>query len=239
MNDVRTIRLVIPMYNESEIIEATMRACESWFCANAPDGAVYFVDDGSTDDTARKASALLGQCPHARLTGYEHNRGKGAAVRFGMLAAAGDADGGDVIFFTDCDLAYGLDVMLDFMPLGGDVAIGSRALHPDGYRGYTALRRVMSKTYLAVIRVAAGFPYSDSQTGIKAFTPDAARKIFGVCEVDGFAFDLEVLMAARHMGMSVAQVPVRVINNRPSHVSVVRDTLRMLRTVRTLRRKYR
>lgn len=239
MNEARNIRLCIPMYNESEIIAETMRTCERWFSANCPGGRVLFVDDGSTDDTRAKAEAVAEQCPHISVGGYAVNRGKGAAVRFGMLALSGDAAPDEVIFFTDCDLAYGLDVMLGFFPFESDVAIGSRALHPEGYSGYSPLRVLMSKTYLGVIRLAAGFPYSDSQTGIKAFTPDAARRIFAECSTDGFAFDLEVLMAARHMSMSVAEVPVKVINNRPSHVNVIRDTLRMLSCVRALRRKYR
>ncbi len=230
------LTIVIPMYNEEKIVADTARQTEAFLSENFPDSEAVFVNDGSTDGTAAAFEAVLHDCPHLRLAGYEKNRGKGCAVRTGMLEGRGD-----IIAFTDCDLAYGLDVIKEFAERNAscDVCIGSRALHPGGYEGYSPLRKLMSKVYLLVIRLAAGFPWSDSQSGIKSFTNAAAKKIFGDarCVTDGFAFDLEALMLARSFGMSVTEIPVKIINHRASHINPVRDTLRMLRQLRSIKKR--
>ena len=224
------------MYNEEKIVAGTMRQVESFLAENYPDSEAVFVNDGSTDGTAEAFGRAAAGCPHLRLAGYEKNRGKGCAVRTGMLEGKGD-----VILFTDCDLAYGLDVIKEFAEANADcdVCIGSRALHPEGYAGYGALRRLMSKIYLGVVRAAAGFPWSDSQSGIKSFKNAAAKKIFGDprCVTDGFAFDLEALMLARSFGMKVKEIPVKIINHRESHINPVKDTLRMLRQLRDIKKR--
>lgn len=230
--------LVIPMYNEAAIIAETMRSVEDWFSANFPSGEALFIDDGSLDSTRRLADETASGCPHVVVSGYDKNRGKGGAVRFGMLMARGD-----VIAFTDCDLAYGLDILTKFYEtnLTCGVCIGSRALHPDGYAGYSPARRLMSKCYLALVKICAGFKYSDSQTGVKSFSNAAAKRIFSDERsiVNGFAFDLEALMLAETFGCKIVEIPVKIINHRPSHINFVRDTLKMLREIFAMRRRIR
>ena len=232
------LTIVIPMYNEERIVEDTIRAVEAFLAENYPDSEAVFVNDGSTDGTVSAFKDAASSCPHVRLAGYEKNRGKGCAVRTGMLEGKGD-----IILFTDCDLAYGLEIIKDFVKTNGscDVCIGSRALHPDGYAGYSGLRKLMSKVYLFVVRAASGFPWSDSQSGIKSFKNEAAKRIFGDsrCVTDGFAFDLEALMLAKAMNMTVKEIPVKIINHRESHIHPIRDTLRMLGELRRIKKRIR
>lgn len=229
------VSLVIPAYNESKIVQDTLRAASARLGELTDDYEVILVNDGSTDDTARM---VLGCCvPHVRLEGYSPNRGKGRAVRVGMLAARGD-----IILCTDADLAYGVDVfgvILDrFAGSGADLVIGSRHLSGEGYQNYPPLRILMSKCFALLSRKLSGLPY-DTQCGIKGYRREAARAIFSECTADGFSFDFEVLMRADGLGLKVEQIPVSVINFRASKVNVVRDSLRMFRDVFRIRRNVR
>ena len=222
------------MYNETSIIEATARTLSEYMQANFDDYEIIFSDDGSRDGSAELVRSL--GLPNVRVVGYEQNRGKGCAVRTGMLAA-----NGDIVVFTDCDNAYGEDAvgrMIDmFSENDADVIIGSRNLSKDGYKDYTFIRRLASKTYIKIIAIAAGFKLSDSQSGIKGFRREAAQKIFRNCEVDRFAFDLEAIMIAQKAGFKIAEMPVTIINHRESKVRVLRDALKMLSDVRKMKKR--
>ena len=175
--------------------------------------------------------------PCVRVVGYEQNRGKGYAVRTAMLAAKGD-----YVMFTDADLAYGTDVIARVRDAflehpEADMVIGSRNLSKDGYEGYTPIRKLASKTYIKVLCIAGGFKLSDSQCGCKAFTQDAVKKIFPRCEVDRFAFDFEAILWAVKYGMTIHEIPVKIINHRESSVNLVRDTLKMLRDLAKMKRR--
>jgi dolichyl-phosphate beta-glucosyltransferase len=94
-----------------------------------------------------------------------------------------------------------------------------------------------SKAYIKVIAVAAGFKLTDSQCGIKGFRADIAKKIFSNCEVDRFAFDLEVIMIATKLGAQIKEMPVKIINHRESTVHVLRDSVKMLRDVYRMKKR--
>lgn len=246
------ISLCIPMYNESSIVADTVKtvydAMEKLSRELGCDYEVLLSNDGSTDncaDIARATAAGLG-CDRIIVTGYEKNRGKGAAVRHAMLESSGD-----IVVCTDCDLAYGTDVVgeavrrFDFADgrIVPDLIIGSRKLGGDGYEGYTFVRKMASKAYMIVLRIVAGFRMSDSQCGFKAYTHDAAHRLFADVETDGFAFDQEVLMSAQALGMSITEMPVKIINHRESKVSVLSDSIKMfrdlLRIKKMVRKRYR
>lgn len=226
--------LCIPMYNETSIIEATARTLSDYMQKNFDDYEIIFSDDGSCDGSAELVRSL--GLPKVRVVGYERNRGKGCAVRTGILAATGD-----VIMFTDADLAYGTDVIREvadvFAKEPTDVVIGSRNLHPDGYEGYTFIRKVASKAYIKILCIAGGLKLSDSQTGCKAFSAKAAKDIFSRCETDGFAFDFEVILWAQKLGYRFTELPVKIINHRESKVRVLRDAARMLRDLRKIKKR--
>lgn len=229
------VSLVIPAYNESKIIQDTLHTVSAKLAELVEDYEVILVDDGSTDNM----TGLVLGCwdPHVRLESYSPNRGKGRAVRTGMLAARGD-----IILCTDADLAYGTDVfgvMLDrFASSGADLVIGSRHLDKEGYRNYPPLRVLMSKCFGLLSRRMSGLTY-DTQCGIKGYRQAAARQIFSRCTIDGFSFDFEVLMRADKLGLKVEEIPVSVINFRESKVHVARDSLRMFRDVFRIRRAVR
>ena len=229
------ISLCIPMYNEMSIIEDTAKAVSEYMEKTFDDYEVIFSNDGSKDGCDKAVEAL--NLPNVRVIGYEQNRGKGYAVRQAMLVADGD-----IVMFTDADLAYGLDVIKKTYDTfvehpDSDMVIGSRNLNKDGYEGYTALRKLMSKVYIKVLCIAGGFKLSDSQCGCKAFTGEAVKKIFPRCEVDRFAFDFECILWAVKYGMKITEMPVKIINHRESKVNIVKDTLRMLRDLRKMKKR--
>ena len=233
------ISVIIPMYNEEKIIRDTAKQVYEYMTERFGEGEfeVLFSNDGSLDKCAEAVSAL--ELPGIKVTGYEKNRGKGCAVRTAILESVGD-----FVVFTDADLAYGTQVigsLYDSYLENSDagVFIGSRNIGNDGYSEYTFLRKIMSKTYIKVVCLFGGFKLSDFQCGCKAFTKEAAKKIFSLCEIDGFAFDLEALMLAGKSGYKIVEIPVKIINHRESKVNIVKDTLRMLSDLRKIKKRIR
>ncbi len=231
------ISVCIPMYNESACIENTAKTLSAYMKAHFSDYELLFCNDGSRDGCDELVRAL--QLPHTRVIGEAENHGKGYAVRQAMLAADGD-----IRLFTDADLAYGTDVIEAVAKTFSDhpdaeLVIGSRNLTKDGYAGYTWLRRVASKLYIRVLCMAGGFKLSDSQCGLKAFSANAVEKIFPRCEVNGFAFDFEAILWAVKQELRIVEMPVRVINHGDSKVRVIRDTFRMLRDLRRMKKRIR
>lgn len=234
------LSVIIPMYNEEKRAADTARTLSDFLDGKFPDGdyEIIFSNDGSRDSCAKLVSELA--LPHVRVIGYPDNRGKGSAVREGVISALGEA-----VVYTDCDLAYGCDAIYGiysaFAKADADLVIGSRNLSKDGYEGYTALRKLMSKTYIKLISLVAGFKYTDSQCGLKCFRNSAANDIFGRCTINGFAFDLEVLILADKLGKKVSEFPVRVINHNEgdSKVNPIKDTLKMLKDISKIKKTHR
>ena len=231
------ISVIIPMYNESSIITDTANtlwnAMEKHF--GRGEYEILFSDDGSSDGCGDIVRAL--DLPCVRVTGYQKNQGKGCAVRTAMLEAKGD-----ILMFTDADLAYGTEVipnavkMLESDPEAG-MLIGSRNIGKDGYEGYTFIRKLMSKVYIKVLCIAGGFKLSDSQCGCKAYKGEAVKRIFERCKVDGFAFDFESILWAQKFGYKIIEMPVKIVNHRESTVNVVKDTFKMLGDLRKMKKR--
>ena len=242
------ITVCIPMYNESSIAadcaRALFSACSDFAASDGDEYEIIFCDDGSVDDCAdivRREALALGASgedrkPIIRVVGYPDNRGKGSAVRTAFAASTGD-----IALYTDCDLAYGTSVIREAVERmkasGADIVIGSRNVSADGYEGYTFVRRVASKAYIFVLNLFAGFKMSDSQCGFKVFRGDLGRRIFSLCETDGFAFDQEALMIANRLGCRVEEMAVKIVNHRASKVSVLRDAVRMLGDLRRIKKR--
>ena len=189
------------------------------------------VDDGSSDLTADEA----------RAAGADHvlvhpvNRGKGAAVRTGVLAATGTT-----VAFTDADLSYSPDQLrglLTHVEAGADVVVGSRK--HEGTRTLVRagrLRELGGRVINWLTHAVLLGDYRDTQCGLKAFSADVGRFIFERSRVDRFAFDVEIFLIAETQGMKVEEVPVSVLNSSRSTVHVVRETARLVRDLFRIRR---
>lgn len=233
------ISLCIPAYNEEKILPETINTVSEFMDrAFGDDYEVIYVSDGSRDRTPEILNAAAeGSGGRIRAICYEPNRGKGCAVRTGLLAAEGD-----VVIFTDCDLAYGCEIISEFYDkMAGDetigMLIGSRAIHPEGYAGYTTTRRIVSKTYVKLLSIWGGLRLTDSQSGIKAFRRPVARAIFSRCEVDRFAFDFEAILIADALGVKIGEHPVTIVNHRESTVRIVHDSIEMLRAISRMKKR--
>lgn len=234
------ISICIPMYNESAIcadtlltlVEEAQHLKESGYPCE-----IVFCDDGSTDRSGELLRREIeeGGYTDVKVIICKKNLGKGAAVREAVLNTDGD-----VVVYTDCDLAYGTEPILRAAKLieeGADAVLGSRNLEKGSYGEYTPIRRFASRTYIKVISLAAGFKMSDSQCGFKAYRGDLARRIFSYCTVNGFAFDLEAIKIGQKMGAKFVEMPVKIINHRDSKINLVRDTVKMLSDIRVIKRK--
>lgn len=231
------ISLCVPMYNESSIIAKTAQELSKYMSENFfEDYEIIFADDGSKDGSADIVNAL--NLPNVKVVGYEKNQGKGCAVRHGVLASCGD-----IVIFTDADLAYGVDVIVDAVKIleKGEhpVLVASRAKHKEGYEGYTPIRKLASKTYIKVLNLFGGIKISDAQCGFKAFSGEVGREIFSRCKTNNFAFDLEVILWAQKMKLKIYEMPAKIINHRESKVNVLRDAFRMLKEISVIKRNIR
>lgn len=229
------ISLVVPMYNESAIIADTARALYKYMSENyGTDFEIIFANDGSRDNCAQIVEEL--NLPCVRVVGYDKNQGKGCAVRHGVLASSGE-----IVLFTDADLAYGLDVIkegADVLENGKhDLLVASRAKHPEGYEGYTPIRKLASKTYLKVLNLFGGIKVSDAQCGFKGFNGDVGRRIFSYCETNNFAFDLELILIAQKMELKIYELPAKIINHRESKVNLVKDATRMVKEIFKIKKR--
>ena len=240
------LTVCIPMYNEADIVSsAVTQLTEALELSASAHGFVYeilFSDDGSADGCGKiaedTAAGLSPQNGIVKVVRSEQNRGKGHAVRLAVSRSTCD-----IVLYTDCDLAYGVDVITEAYnrmtapDFAGDILIGSRNLRADGYEGYTLLRKIASKCYIKVLCAIAGFKLTDSQCGFKAFTGDCARKVFARASIDGWAFDFEILMMAQKLGYQIKEFPVKIINHRESKIHLAGDSLRMLRDVYRIKKK--
>jgi glycosyltransferase involved in cell wall biosynthesis len=231
--------LVIPAFNEAERIARTLRETLGYLQANSPQSELIVVNDGSTDATSeivRKIfSADAGVA--ARLLENSPNRGKGAAVREGLLAATTP-----IGLFSDADLSTPITEapkLIEPIAAGElDVAFGSRALDRSLIGQRQPWRREQGgRVFNLIVRLATGLPYWDTQCGFKAFRLDVFRPLLETAQTDGFGFDVELLYLAREANLRMKEIPVRWNHYEGSKVDVARDSVRMLREVAALRKR--
>ncbi|MEM9292205.1 MAG: dolichyl-phosphate beta-glucosyltransferase [Acidobacteriota bacterium] len=229
------LSIVIPAYNEEERLGATLGMLGRFAAEREEVVELIFVDDGSSDGTADLLADFQPpelRCP-PRLLRSPQNRGKGHAVRQGMLAARGEQ-----ILFSDADLSTPLGELdrLQQALAGAKVAIGSRALAQSRIvKSQSRVRVLGGKALNLAVQLLALPGIHDTQCGFKLFTREAAQAIFRRATIDGFAFDVEVLYLARRLGFQVAEVPVEWHNAEGSKVDPLMDGLRLLRDVLRVR----
>src|SRR5881398_2918381 len=228
--------IVIPAFNEESRIAKTLRLTFDYLGNVSPESELIVVNDGSTDATATITRDVFSEAKIAtRLLEDFPNRGKGAAVRSGLLAAQRP-----IGLFSDADLSTPLEETPKLIePIADgkiDIAFGSRALDRSLIGQHQPWRREQAgRIFNLLVRLATGLPFWDTQCGFKAFRLDTCRPVIQKGEIDGFGFDVELLYLARHAGLRLREDPVRWNHYEGSKVSFFRDSLRMFREVIELR----
>lgn len=226
------LSLVIPAFNEESRLPASLEKALAWLEHRPYSWEVRVVDDGSADGTAAVVEDFAAREPRVLLQREPH-RGKGGAVRAGMLASQARWR-----FLCDADFSMPVEQVERFLPPaleGCDVAIASREIPGARRIGEPGHRHVIGRAFNALVRASLVPGVEDTQCGFKCFSAAAAELLFRRQTIEGWAFDVEVLFLARRAGLRVVEVPIDWFYMDRSQVSPVRDGIRMFREVLRIR----
>ncbi len=225
------VSVVIPAYDEERRLPASLEAVNAYLDGFPYASEVVVADDGSSDGTARVVEQVAERWPRTRVLRLPH-KGKGHAVKQGMLAATGAYR-----LMCDADLSVPIEDLTRFLPpeAQGDVVIGSREAQGAKRLDEPAVRHIMGRIFNRVVAVITGLPYADTQCGFKMFTAAAAERLFSQQTIDGFGFDVELLYLARRYRFRVVEKPVVWKYGTESRVKPVRHSLAMVREALTVR----
>lgn len=223
------ISVVVPCYRESAVIESTLSSLSTYLTEHFERFELVVVTDGSTDDTREKVQQFGQTYPNIPLTliSFQKNRGKGAAVKEGVLSSRYD-----LILFIDADLTIPIEELEKFLPnmQSSDIAIASRLVPGSIFEERAPwYRTVLARGFhLLQILLLGNFEYSDTQCGFKLLKKDAARILFEKIRIKRFAFDAELLFLAKKMNFSIAVLPVTIKKDaRNTNVDTLRDPINM------------
>jgi glycosyltransferase involved in cell wall biosynthesis len=226
--------IVIPAYNESARIPATLQSVIACIRANQWDAEVIVVNDGSTDSTAQVVRDIAQRDSEIRLIENPGNRGKGYSVRSGILQAYGE-----VVMFTDADMSAPMeeaDRLFAAIAAGADIAIGSRWLESGRQTHRQPLyRQFFGRCFNTVCRMVMQLPFADTQCGFKAFTRAAAQTVFQLQTIERWGFDPEILFIALKRGFRVVEVPVSWAHDERTRMSYLKDGMQMLKELALVR----
>jgi glycosyltransferase involved in cell wall biosynthesis len=226
--------IVIPAFNESARIPATLQSVVSCIRERGWAAEVIVVNDGSRDATAEVVRAFARNAPEVRLIENPGNRGKGYSVRSGMLQALGE-----VVMFTDSDLSAPIEEaerLFAAIAAGADIAIGSRWLEKGRQTHRQPLyRQFFGRCFNAVTRAVMGLRFADTQCGFKAFTREAAQTVFQLQTIEHWGFDPEILFIALKRGYWIIEVPVSWAHDERTRMSYLKDGMKMLEEIAIIR----
>ena len=233
----KDLSIIMPAYNERDRLGSSVTATLEYLSTHDLRSELIVVDDGSTDDTAeiaRLAATQFASIP-TRVVTYDENRGKGFAVKTGLLKAEGE-----IALFSDADLSTPIDELhklVDPIRSGDyDVTFGSRALDRTLIGTHQPWRREQGGRVMnLLIRSVSRLPFADTQCGFKAFRMSRFRPLLDVMKIDRFGFDVEFLFVADYHKLRLAEIPVRWNDVAGSKVSVLRDTRRMISELAQIR----
>jgi dolichyl-phosphate beta-glucosyltransferase len=228
----RSLSIVVPAFNESARIAGTLDELRAHFANARFDWEIRVVDDGSTDET-RSVVARVAATESRVVVQPEPHRGKGGAVRAGMLAASKD-----LRFLCDADLSMPvreLPRFLELVPDRCDIAIGSREGSGARRVGEPGYRHFMGRGFNYLARAVLGSNVADTQCGFKLFSAAAADTVFTRVTLDGWAFDIEALFIAHRLGLRVHELPIEWHYRKESRVSPLRDAALMAKDVLRIR----
>jgi dolichyl-phosphate beta-glucosyltransferase len=227
------LTIIIPAWNEERRLPTTLPQVVAFAEAQDYPVEILVVDNASADRTSDVVREIAAEHPIVSLL-HQPIQGKGAAVRLGMLAGKGE-----YLFICDADLAMPIEEVAKFMPpalADYDVAIASR--EAPGAQRYDEpwQRHLMGRVFNFVVRMLAAPGIQDTQCGFKCFHRDAARDLFSIQTIDGWAFDVEVLHAAQRRGYHLVEVPINWYYGADSRINPIRDSINMLIEVLRIRR---
>jgi dolichyl-phosphate beta-glucosyltransferase len=218
------LSIIIPAHNEANRLPPSLEKIDAFLSGQDFTAEVVVVENGSTDGTFEIAQSFVPKMPYLRVF-HEEARGKGLAVKRGMLEATGDFR-----IFCDADLSMPIEQVLRFIPPAHDpvdVVIGSREV-PGAVRydepGY---RHLIGRAFNTMVRWLVLPGLQDTQCGFKCFNGEVADKIFPLQTLSGMSFDAEVLFIARKMGYDIQEVAIDWYFNPDSRVRLVQDSMRM------------
>jgi dolichyl-phosphate beta-glucosyltransferase len=224
--DSATYSIILPAYNESARIAATLDKILAHGTQRGWNLEVIVVDDGSSDGTAELVRGYASKHCALRLLENPRNRGKGYSVRNGMLHAKGD-----ILLFSDADLSSPIeeaDKLFAAMAQGAEIAIGSRWVDPRvQIRRQPLHRRLLGRIFNLALRIVLGLQFKDTQCGFKAFTRRSAQTIFPLQKIERWGFDPELLYLAKQFGFTVREVPVAWSHREGTRINPLRDGIRM------------
>jgi len=225
------LTIIIPAYNEERRLPRSLEQVVAFVQAQPEPMEVVIVENGSRDRTTEIAEGYAAR--HDFIKVMHSEKGKGAAVRTGMMAGRGR-----YLFICDSDLSMPIAEVRKFLPpvrADYDVAIASRE-GPGAHRyGEPAYRHLMGRVFNLIVRVLAIPGFQDTQCGFKSFRREVAREVFAALTMTGWAFDVEALFVALRLGYRVVAVPIDWYFDADSRVDPLRDTWRMLRDVFRIR----
>ena len=219
--------IIIPAYNESERITATLESVAAYARQQQWDVEVLVVNDGSRDNTVAVVEQLARAHPFIRIIENPGNRGKGYSVRNGMLQSRGE-----ILLFSDADLSSPIEEapkLFEALAAGADVAIGSRWLRAElQSQRQPLMRQIYGRMFNVALRLLLGLNFRDTQCGFKAFRREAAQRIFPLQKIERWGFDPEILFLARKLGFRTMEVPVRWAHSAGTRLHPLRDGMRMV-----------
>lgn len=228
------LSIVVPVYNETKRLGNSVPRLLEYFAGQSYSYEFVIVDDGSSDGTPDLARKLFAPAPSARVVESKPNRGKGHAVKVGMLEARGQ-----VRLFLDADLSTPMDELDKFWPWldkGYKVVIGSRKMKGANItRHQPAWRENLGKVFTWLTNQIATKNISDVTCGFKCFTADAAEHLFSQSVVDDWSFDAEVLFIAQRSGYRIKEVPVTWHDTPGTKVRLLRDATKSIQGLLKIR----
>jgi len=218
--------IIIPAYNESARIGATLERVLAYVAERDWDAEVIVVNDGARDNTADIVRGYAATNPRLRMLENPGNRGKGYSVRNGMLHARGE-----ILLFSDADLSSPIeeaDKLFAALRQGADIAVGSRwLLRHLQTRPQSLLRQLFGRVFNLLLRVTLGLNFKDTQCGFKAFTRSAAQAVFPRQQIEGWGFDPELLYLAKRFNLKAVEVPVAWQHSEGTRIRPLRDGTKM------------
>ena len=230
------LSVIVPAYNEEHRLPPTLDRLHAFLATQPLRYEIVIVDDGSKDKTCDVVEAAMTRIPNLRLVRQLPNRGKGAAVRRGMLAARGQIR---VMCDADCSMPPEQlpRLLAPLVACKAEIAIGSRYAEGAKTDVKQPIYRVLwSRLCNKVIQRSLVPGIRDTQCGFKAFTAEAARDLFKRGKIDGWAFDLEILALARRRGFAIEEVGVEWKDDNRSRVNPLKDMWKVIREALTIRR---